>query len=218
MYPFCRLDFRPGGEASQEMLPQRLSPRIRRRMAEMESTDAKLKWVTDYKKHFCHGQPNPLIKTDIGTGKKQSEVEVARSHQYVNKTGKLTKVVPPYLSHLKRRTKSAPPIRYSVGDCLVWNSTPVSAPSHRNSPVHQIEKQFQSELTPRPPTSKRLPESHSTPRLNGYKSPTKTEQKSMTPAATAISSFTPIKDERFDFDANKSSSSPDYTTPTVVVD
>ena len=211
-----RLDFREGGIKSQEKLPQRLSPRIRRRMADMEATDARLKWISDYKKHYCHGQPNHKIKTDISTGQLYDGNDVTRSHQYVNMTGRLTKVMPPYVAHLKRR-KSAPPVRYSVGDCLVWNQAPVSAPTYRTS-TSMDEKSV--ELAPRPPTKKRPTESLGSPRQSMYKSSSHMDQKSMTPAATAISSFSPGHTQRNsqDFDASKSTTaSVDLSTPTVVV-
>ena len=185
-------------------------------MADMEANDARLKWISDYKKHFCHGQPNVRINTDISTGQVYDGTDHTRSHQYVNKTGKLAKVVPPYLSHLKRRTKSAPPIRYSVGDCLVWN-TSSSAPSKRTSIVNDVSKN--TDVTPHPPASKRPTESTLSPRLAGCKTTSKMESKGMTPAATAINSFVSLSptENSKSFELTNDISKVNRSPPTVVV-
>ena len=186
-------------------------------MADMEATDAKLKWISDYKKHFCHGQPNYRVNTDISTGQVSNVSDVTRSHQYVNMTGRLAKVVPPYLAHLKRRTKSAPPVRYSVGDCLTWNSAPTSAHTYRAS---TSMNDATAEFTPRPPTTKKRPtESLGSPRQSTCKVSNHKDQKNMTPAATAISSFAPIQNTTQDLDASSKSAnaSNDFSKPTVVV-
>lgn len=186
-------------------------------MADMQANDARLKWISDYKKHFCHGQPNTRINTDISTGHVHEGLDHTRSHQYVNKTGKLAKVVPPYVAQSRRRTKSAPPIRYSVGDCLVWPST--SSATVQHSSQNSNEKALQKELTPRPPTSKRPIESTFSPRPPGYQSKSNLEPKNMTPAATAISSFVPVSPPEYskDFEMTNGSSVVNFTRPTVVV-
>ena len=197
-------------------MPQRLSPRIRRKMAEMDANDARLKWISDYKKHYCHGQPNHKIKTDISTGQTYDGSDVTRSHQYVNKTGRLTKVIPPYISHLKRRTKSAPPVRYSVGDCLVWNPAPISAPTYRSTILTNDKP---ADYIPKPPILKRPKENLLSPRPPNYKATKNTEQMGMTPAATAISTFSPTSTNTQNFEATKSNNtSIDFTKPTIVVD
>lgn len=118
-----RLDFRHG-DSSPEHLPQRLSPRVRRRMAFQDEQFEKQKWLSDYKMYLQHGQPNPNIDTDFNTGRKHDGAEKnTRSYHDVNATGKLRKVIPHYLAHtesVKRRIKSAPLMHLSVGDCLSW--------------------------------------------------------------------------------------------------
>ena len=183
----------------------------------MESNDARLKWISDYKKHYCHGQPNHRIKTDISTGQVYDGADATRSHQYINMTGRLAKTVPPYLSHMKRRTKSAPPVRYSVGDCLVWNQTTVSAPTYRTS---TSLNENSTEFTPRPPTKKRPTESLGSPRQSIYKNSNHLDQKSMTPAATAISSFAPIHSQtngKMVDEAKSANVSVDLSKPVVIV-
>ncbi|CAK8681549.1 unnamed protein product [Clavelina lepadiformis] len=211
-----RLDFRKGGVKSTETLPQRLSPRIRKKMAEMEANDARLKWISDYKRQFSHGQPNPRVDIDLNTGRAYTGVEKnPRSHQYVNMTGKLKKVVPPYLAHTIRRTKSAPPTRFSVGDCLVWNPTP-GAPVSINSTAFS-----RSSITPRPPPERRTSEHLLSPRPVNYRaSHTTKDYKNMTPAATEISSFTPIQSKSPPTISEVTMISaplPDPTQPVVVV-
>jgi len=207
-----RLDFRKGGEKSDEPIPQVLSPRIRRRALEQEATDARLKWLSDYKRQFSHGQPNPRINTDLNTGHAyDGRGQNLRTHQHINATGRLKKVVPPYLEHVRRRTKSAPPIRYSVGDCLVWYPSPPTAPVTCISPRTDVKSSRLYQSLPNPPVAGSRRGSQSNAKL------AKTVQGSMTPAATSVSTFSPVIDSTTGTEITVTGPL-DTNPPAVVVD
>ncbi|XP_026695743.2 uncharacterized protein LOC100175394 [Ciona intestinalis] len=168
-----RVDFQGGNK--KECIPQRLSPRIRKRMATMETVDAKLKWITDYKRQYSHGQPNPRINTDFCTGLEYTNGDQnRRSHQVLNTTGRLPTSIPAYADHTRKRTKSAP-MRYSVGDCLVWNS---GAP--KVQPLYRQKQQ-------------RIVLQHSTENKEDNRQNVEQPKISMTPAATTITTFNPVE-------------------------
>lgn len=123
------MDFR-AGSASTEPTPQRLSPRVCRKIATQSNVDSRLKWVSDVKNYFQHGQPNSKIDTDYNTGRLfDGGGQNPRTHHELNATGHNRKVIPHYLAHTasaRRRTKSAPITRLNVADCLVWPQEPLN--------------------------------------------------------------------------------------------
>ena len=103
-------------------LTQCISPRVRAKSSKA-AIDESRRNFSEYKRNYSHGQPNPAFSTNFSTGYNRVEPHAHHpTHEMMNTTGKIyrQRQEQPLLIKNTRRARTAP-VRYSVGDCLVWD-------------------------------------------------------------------------------------------------
>lgn len=117
-----RSDFGPGAKAVSGNITQCISPRVRAQSSKPYVEMSK-KNFPEYRRSYTHGQPNPAISTNFSTGYNRVDANVHHpTHEMLNTTGRINrqKQEQSVITNKARRARTAP-IRYSVGDCLVWD-------------------------------------------------------------------------------------------------
>ena len=120
-FSFFRSDFQVGTRVKGNHT-QCISPRVRAKSSK-SVVDESRRNFSEYKRNYSHGQPNPSISTNFSTGYNRVESHAHHpTHELMNTSGKINrqKQDQPLLIKNARRARTAP-VRYSVGDCLVWD-------------------------------------------------------------------------------------------------
>lgn len=118
-----RSDFGPGAKAISGNITQCISPRVRAQSSKPYIEMSK-KNFPEYRRNFTHGQPNPAFNTNFSTGYNRVDANVHHpTHEMLNTTGRINrpKDEPLIIQNKSARRARTAPVRYSVGDCLVWD-------------------------------------------------------------------------------------------------